>query len=105
MKQNNKLKLTKLKLAILLTITTINISCATKNPHRKIALRIIKNNNMILKEIKKERIKIKITPNINNSPKLLNAEVRLITAINAVIRSNESLKKEFQKNNKKGGSK
>ena len=55
---------------------------------------------MILKEIKKERKEKVIKPYINKAPELIKAERRLIIAINAVIKSNNSLKREFTKNNK-----
>ena len=60
MKQTNKTKRTKLKTTLLITIIAINTGCATNNPHKKVALKIIKNNNVILKEIKKEQIWMKI---------------------------------------------
>ena len=101
MKQNKKLKVTNLKLGLLITITAITTSCATNNPHKKVALKIIKNNNVILKEIQKERKEKAIAPYIKDSPKLSKAERRLMSAINAVIKSNDSLKREFTKNNKK----
>lgn len=101
MKQNEKTKLTKLKLGLLIAMTAITTSCATNNPHKKVALKIIKNNNVILKEIQKERKEKTIAPYIKGSPKLSKAEGRLMSAINAVIKSNNSLKREFTKNNKK----
>lgn len=101
MKQNEKTKLTKLKLGLLITMTAITTSCATSNPHKKVALKIIKNNNVILEEIQKERKEKTIAPYIKDSPKLSQAERRLMSAINAVIKSNNSLKSEFTKNNKK----
>ncbi|MFT6632824.1 MAG: hypothetical protein ACJAS4_002789 [Bacteriovoracaceae bacterium] len=101
MKQTNKTKPTKLKTALLITIIAINTGCATNNPHKKVALKIIKNNNVILKEIKKERKEKVIKPHINKTPELKKAERRLTIAINAVINSNNSLKREFTKNNKR----
>ena len=64
-------------------------------------LKIVKNNNVILKQIKKERSSKTISPIIKDSPELLRAEKRLLTAINAIIESNDSLKKEFKTKNKK----
>lgn len=101
MKQTIKNKTTKQKIALLITIISITTSCSTNMHHKKIALKIIKNNNVILKEIQKERRQKIITSNIKGSPKLLTAERRLMTAINTVIKSNDSLKKEFSKKNKK----
>lgn len=96
MQQNNKSNYTKHKLALILTITAITTGCATNNRHKKIALKIIKNNNAILKEIKKERSRDSIKPLIKKSPKLAKAEKRLMMAINAVIESNETVKTEFK---------
>ena len=97
MRQNKITKTTKQKIGLLVTIITITTSCATNNNHKKLALKIIKNNNVILKEIKKERKEKPVRPNVNKSRALIKAERRLITAINAVIISNNTLKKEFTK--------
>ena len=101
MRQTKKTKATKLKIAILITMISITTGCATNSRHKRLALKLVKNNNVILKQIKKERSSKKISPIIKDSPELLNAEKRLLTAINAVIDSNESLKKEFKRKTKK----
>lgn len=101
MRQTKKTNYTKHKLTILLTIIAITTGCATNNRHKKIALKIIKNNNTILREIKKERSRKSIKPLIKKSPKLANAEKRLMMAINAVIESNETVKNEFKKKQRK----
>lgn len=101
MRQNRKTNYTKHKLILLLTITAITTGCATNNRHKKIALKIIKNNNAILKEIKKERSRNSIKSLIKKSPKLANAEKRLMMAINAVIESNETVKTEFKTKHRK----
>ncbi|MDP7320961.1 MAG: hypothetical protein QF441_10155 [Bacteriovoracaceae bacterium] len=101
MRQSKQMKYTKQKIIILLTITAMTTGCATNNRHKKIALKIIKNNNAILKEIKKERSRDSIRPLIKNSPKLANAERRLMMAINAVIKSNETVKTEFKTKHRK----
>ena len=101
MRQSKQMKYTKQKIIILLTITAMTTGCATNNRHKKIALKIIKNNNAILKEIKKERSRDSIRPSIKNSPKLANAERRLMMAINAVIKSNETVKTEFKTKHRK----
>tara|TARA_Y100000296_G_scaffold57566_1_gene66069 strand:- start:686 stop:1090 length:405 start_codon:yes stop_codon:yes gene_type:complete len=88
-------------IALILTITAITTGCATNNRHKKTALKIIKNNNAILKEIKKERSRDTIKPLIKKSPKLANAEKRLMMAINAVIESNETVKTEFKTRHRK----
>lgn len=101
MQQNRKTNYKKQKLALLLTIIAMTSSCATNNRHKKIALKIIQNNNTILKEIKKERSRDSIRPLIRKSPRLANAEKRLMMAINAVIESNETVKTEFKTRKKK----
>ena len=98
MRQSKQMKYTKQKIIILLTITAMTTGCATNNRHKKIALKII---NAILKEIKKERSRDSIRPLIKNSPKLANAERRLMMAINAVIKSNETVKTEFKTKHRK----
>tara|TARA_Y100001935_G_C17310344_1_gene515490 strand:+ start:859 stop:1245 length:387 start_codon:yes stop_codon:yes gene_type:complete len=101
MRQTKKTKATKLKLTILIAMISITTGCATNSRHKRLALTIVKNNNVILKQIKKERSSKTISPIIKDSPELLRAEKRLLTAINAVIESNDSLKKEFKNKNKK----
>ena len=101
MRQSKQMKYTKQKIIILLTITAMTTGCATNNRHKKIALKIIKNNNAILKEIKKERSRNSIKSLIKKSPKLANAEKRLMMAINAVIESNETVKTEFKTKHRK----
>ena len=101
MRQTKKTNYTKHKLTLLLAIIAITTGCATNNRHKKIALKIIKNNNAILKEIKKERSRDSIKPLIKKSPKLANAEKRLMMAINAVIESNETVKTEFKTKHRK----
>ena len=101
MKQIRKMKYTKQKIVTIITIIAMTTSCATNNRHKKIALKIIQNNNTILNEIKQERSRESITPLIKQSPELANAEKRLMMAINAVIESNETVKSEFQTKQKK----
>ncbi|MBT4761074.1 MAG: hypothetical protein HOO06_05190 [Bdellovibrionaceae bacterium] len=96
--KKTKLKLIqKIKITTLLTITLTITSCATTNRPNKIALRMIKNNNVILKEIKRERSEPKLQKVIKTDEKLLTAEKRLLMALTAIIESNDSLKKRFIK--------
>lgn len=101
MRQIKQTKATKTKLTILIAIISMTTGCATSSRHKRLALKIVKNNNVILKQIKQERSSEKIKPLIKESSELLDAEKRLLTAINAVIDSNESLKKEFNTQTKK----
>lgn len=101
MRQIKQTKATKTKLTILIAIISMTTGCATSSRHKRLALKLVKNNNVILKQIKHERSSEKIKPLIKESPELLDAEKRLLTAINAVIDSNESLKKEFNTQTKK----
>jgi DNA-directed RNA polymerase subunit L len=101
MRQIKRSKATKTKLTILIAIISMTTGCATSSRHKRLALKIVKNNNVILKQIKHERSNEKIKPLIKESPELFDAEKRLLTAINAVIESNESLKKEFKTQIKK----
>lgn len=101
MRQIKQTKATKTKIAILITIISMTTGCATSSRHKRLALKIVKNNNVILKQIKHERSNEKIKSLIKESPELLIAEKRLLTAINAVIESNDSLKKEFKTQTKK----
>jgi peptidoglycan hydrolase CwlO-like protein len=53
-KTTTKLKI-KTKIISIILMSTMISSCATKNAHKQTALKIIQNNNAILKEIKKDR--------------------------------------------------
>ena len=101
LKKNNKQTTQKLKTTALIAITLMITSCATTNQSNKIALRIIKNNNVILKEIKKERNDPKLINKVKSDLTLLTAERRLMMALDAIIESNDSLKKRFPKKSKK----
>lgn len=98
MKQINIKRVIKLKIISITIITTMISSCASKNSHKEYALKIIENNNAILQEIKRDRIKLKKGGIQQDKRDLKQNEKRLIMALNSVIKANESLKKEFIKN-------
>ena len=95
MKQNTKPYLTKLKLASLLTLTLFITNCSTHTRHKRLALKLIKNNNVILNQVKEERETKLDQSIIKIDPALNEAEKRLMIALKAVINSNKSLEKEF----------
>ena len=101
--QITKNKLTQTtKLITTLTIILITTSCATTKQSNKIALKMLENNNVILMELKKERNDPEIRKKIKSDKQLTESERRLRIALQAVIESNNSLKKRFKKRKKEG---
>ncbi len=97
MKQNNNKTTTKLTKITIIAITLIITSCSTTNKSNKIALKMIENNNVILTQIKKERSALKFKHKLVYNIEMYKAERRLITALIAIKKSNDSLKKQFTK--------
>lgn len=91
----------KLKKIILLTTALMITSCSTTNTSNKVALKLIENNNVIINQIKKERSNPKFKHNIIYNYEFYKAERRLMLALIAITKSNNSLKKQFTKRTSK----
>jgi hypothetical protein len=78
MNKKEKLRVTRIKLIILLATITMTTSCATNKRHKKIALKLVKNNNVILKEIKKERKEKIIVSHLKKSKDTIEAEKKTV---------------------------
>lgn len=95
MKKNTNKRTTKSKLITTTIMITMITSCASKNDHKRVALKLIKNNNAILYEIKKDRKKLEKNKKLSNNRDFKEKEKRLTTAINSIIDANNSLTNEF----------
>lgn len=100
MKTNVKKRATKSKIITTTLIIAMITSCASKNDHKQVALKLIKNNNTILYEIKKDRKKLKKNKKLSINRDFKEKEKRLMTAINSIINANNSLTNEFIKKEK-----
>ena len=101
MQQSNKKNKTKLKTIALLATISIATSCASNKRHKKLALKITKNNYEIIQAIKNERKHKELEKLIKSNQDLYLAEKRLQMALDALQMSNDSLKSEFKTNHLK----
>ena len=95
MKTNVKKRATKSQKTTTTLIITMITNCASKNDHKRVALKLIKNNNAILYEIKKDRKKLQKNKKLSINREFKEKEKRLMTAINSIINANNSLTNEF----------
>lgn len=100
MKTNVKKRAAKSKIITTTLIITMITSCASKNDHKRVALKLIKNNNAILYEIKKDRKKLQKNKRLSKNRNFKEKEKRLMTAINSIINANNSLTSEFNNRGK-----
>ena len=95
MKTNAKKRATKSKIITTTLIVTMITSCASKNDHKRVNLKLIKNSNAILYEIKKDRKKLQKNKKLSKNRDFKEKEKRLMAAINNIINANNSLTNEF----------